>query len=150
MSNGGEMKRREFLGGGAASLAALSGLATLAHPGKVMGANERVRVAICGLHGRGMDHVHNFSKISNVEIAAVCDIDENVTREKVAQMEKMGIAKPATFVDVRKLLDDKSIEAVVIATPHHWHIPIALRALAAGKGRMAIRPCTHTIRLWMT
>ena len=82
MSNGGEMKRREFLGGGAASLAALSGFATLANPGKILGANDRVRVAICGVHGRGMDHVHNFSKIKNVEIAAVCDIDENVVARK--------------------------------------------------------------------
>jgi predicted dehydrogenase len=139
------MKRREFLGGGAASLAALSGFATLASPGRILGANGRVRIAICGVHGRGMDHVHNFSKIKNVEIAAVCDIDENVTREKVAQMEKMGIPKPATFVDVRKLLDDKSIDAISIATPNHWHTLMAIWACQAGKDVYVEKPCSHNL-----
>ena len=103
MSKGKELRRRDFIGSGVASLSALSGIAMMAHPERALGANDRVRIGICGLHGRGMDHVRNFAKIDRVQIAAVCDVDENVTREKVAQMEKMGISKPATFVDVRKL-----------------------------------------------
>src|SRR6185312_8086457 len=95
MANAKELNRRSFLGGSTAGLAALGGLGLLARPQSVLGANNRVRVAICGLHGRGMDHVHNYSKMDDVQIAAVCDIDENVTRERLAQMEKMGIPKPA-------------------------------------------------------
>ncbi len=145
MSNEKELRRRDFIGGGVASLATLNGIAMMAHPERVMGANDRVRIAICGLHGRGMDHVHNFSKLDRVEIAAVCDVDENVTREKVAQMEKMGIPKPATFVDVRKLLEDKSIDAISIATPNHWHTLMAIWACQAGKDVYVEKPCSHNL-----
>ena len=86
----------------------------------VLGANDRVRVALCGVRGRGKDHLRNYSKIKNVEIAAVCDIDDNVVRERIAQIDKMGLPKPATYTDLRKLLEDKSIDAVSIATPNHW------------------------------
>ena len=116
----------------AAGLAAASSVAFITRPERVFGANDRVRVAICGVHGRGMDHVENYSKLSNVQIAAVCDIDENVLRERVAQMEKMGIPKPATFVDVRKLLEEKSIDAISIATPNHWHSLMGIWACQAG------------------
>ena len=134
-----------FSGSGAASLAALSGIAMMARPERVMGANDRVRVAICGVRGRGLDHVHNFAKMKNVEIAAVCDIDENVTREELAEMEKMGIPKPATFVDVRKLLEDKSIDAISIATPNHWHSLMAIWACQAGKDVYVEKPCSHNL-----
>src|SRR5690242_17869492 len=77
MAKAKELNRRDFLGGSTAGLAALGGLGLLVRPQRVLGANDRVRVAICGLHGRGMDHVHNYSKLDNVQIAAVCDIDEN-------------------------------------------------------------------------
>jgi hypothetical protein len=74
MSNGAPLSRRSFLKSGvtsAAGLAAASSVAFLTRPERVFGANDRVRVAICGLHGRGMDHVENFSRLRNVEIAAV-------------------------------------------------------------------------------
>jgi predicted dehydrogenase len=145
MAKAKELNRRDFLGGSTAGLAALGGIGLLARPQSVLGANNRVRVAICGLHGRGMDHVHNYSKLDNVQIAAVCDIDENVTRERLAQMEKMGIPKPATYVDVRKLLEDKSIDAISIATPNHWHSLMAIWACQAGKDVYVEKPCTHNI-----
>ncbi|HJY08935.1 MAG TPA: Gfo/Idh/MocA family oxidoreductase, partial [Bryobacteraceae bacterium] len=145
MSKTNELNRRDFLGGSTAGLAALGGIGLLARPQRVLGANNRVRVAICGVHGRGMDHVRNYSKLENVEIAAVCDIDENVTRERLAQMEKMGIPKPATYVDVRKLLEDKSIDAISIATPNHWHSLMAIWACQAGKDVYVEKPCTHNI-----
>src|SRR5271157_2277437 len=110
MSNDSQLTRRSFLKSGvtgAAGLAAASSVAFITRPDRVFGANDRVRVAICGLHGRGMDHVKNYSQLSNVQIAAVCDPDENVMAERVGRMEKMGIPKPATFVDIRKLLEDK-------------------------------------------
>ncbi len=99
MSNGNELNRRDFLSSGAGA-AALGGLTVLARPARVMGANDRVRIAICGLHGRGEDHLRNYSQIGNVEIAAFCDIDDNVLRQRLAQVEKMGLPKPATYVDI--------------------------------------------------
>jgi predicted dehydrogenase len=148
MSNGAPLSRRSFLKSGVTStagLAAASSVAFLTRPERVFGANDRVRVAICGLHGRGMDHVENFSRLRNVEIAAVCDVDENVLRDRVARMEKRGIPKPATFVDVRKLLEDKSLDAISIATPNHWHSLMGIWACQAGKDVYVEKPCSHNL-----
>ncbi|HEV2233199.1 MAG TPA: twin-arginine translocation signal domain-containing protein, partial [Terriglobia bacterium] len=118
MSTESEISRREFLKNSAktgAGLAALSGITFITHPERVFGANDRVRVAVCGLHGQGFVHVRQYSKIPNVEVAAVCEVDENVLNERLATMQnKMGLRKPETFIDVRKLMDDKSIDAVSI------------------------------------
>lgn len=105
----------------------------LVRPERMLGANDRVRVAICGLHGRGLNHLQNYSQIHNAEVTALCDIDENVLRQRVAQMQKMGLAKPATYVDIRKLLEDHSIDVLSIATPNHWHSLMAIWACQAGK-----------------
>src|SRR5271169_6045743 len=96
-----ELSRREFISrriAAPAGAAALGGISFLAHPERVFGANDRVRVAICGIRGRGMDHVKAYSKIPNVEIAAICDIDENVAAERIATIEKMGVPKPKYVV----------------------------------------------------
>jgi predicted dehydrogenase len=145
MANGTEINRRHFIGNSTAGVFALGGMATLAHPERVMGANDRVRVAICGLHGRGRDHLKNYSHIKNAQIAAICDIDENVLRERLADFEKMGLPKPATYSDVRKLLEDKSIDAISIATPNHWHTLMAIWGCQAGKDVYVEKPCTHNL-----
>ena len=130
MANERDLNRRDFLIGGAA------GLTALARPGMVLGANDRVRVAICGVRGRGGDHLENYAQLPNVQIAALCDIDDSVLRRRLAQMEKMGLPKPATYTDVRKLLDDKSIDAISIATPNHWHSLHGHLGLPGGQRRL--------------
>jgi predicted dehydrogenase len=112
-------------------------------PDRVLGANDRVRLAICGLRGRGGDHVKRFSAVPGVEIAAVCDIDENVIAMRLADIEKRGLPTPKMYVDVRKLLDDKSIDAVSIATPNHWHSLMGIWASQAGKDTYVEKPCSH-------
>jgi predicted dehydrogenase len=139
-----ELNRRDFLGT-AKGLAALGGAALLTDPQRVKGANERVRVAICGMHGRGKDHLHNYSQIRNAEIVAICDIDENVIRARLADMARMGLPKPETYSDVRKLLENKSIDAISIATPNHWHSLMAIWACQAGKDVYVEKPCSHTL-----
>jgi len=143
MSLAKELNRRDFLSGSTAG--ALGTLAVLGGTGKVLGANDRVRVAICGIHGRGRDHLQNFAQIKNCEIAALCDIDENVIRQRLGQMDKMGLAKPATYTDIRKLLEDKSIDAISIATPNHWHSLMAIWACQAGKDVYVEKPCSHNL-----
>jgi predicted dehydrogenase len=146
MSNESEVTRRDFLKTTAktgAGLAALSGISFVTHPERVFGANDRVRIAICGLRGQGFEHVHEYSKMPTVEIAAVCDIDDNVMSQRLAEMEKMGIRKPQTYVDVRKLLEDKSIDAVSIAVPNHWHSLMGIWACQAGKDVYCEKPCSH-------
>src|SRR6202142_2229906 len=145
MSNEKDINRRDFLITGAAGLTALGSAAYLGRAGLVMGANDRVRVAICGVRGRGGDHLHNYSQLPNVQIAALCDIDENVLRQRLTQMEKMGLPKPATYTDVRKLLEDKSIDAVSIATPNHWHSLMAIWGCQAGKDVYVEKPCSHNL-----
>ena len=138
MPAGSAISRRRFLAVGAqvglgiAALAGANGLA-VAQQVPVLGANERVRLAVCGVRKRGFDHVRLFSQIPNVQIVALCDVDENVLRQRLADMDKLGLPKPQTYTDVRKLLEDKSIDAVCIATPHHWHKLIAIWACQAGK-----------------
>jgi predicted dehydrogenase len=140
-----ELNRRDFLSSGTGGVAAVGAMTLLARPTQVLGANNRVRVAICGLHSRGNDHLENYAKIKNAEIAALCDIDQNVLNMRLAQMEKMGLPKPVTYTDVRKLLEDKSIDAVSIATPNHWHTLIAIWACQAGKDVYVEKPCSHNL-----
>jgi predicted dehydrogenase len=133
-----ESKRRDFLKTGA-GMAALS----MMHPERILGANDRVRVAVCGLRGRGFDHIKRYAQLSGVEIAAVCDIDENVIANRLADMEKLGLPKPKTFVDVRKVLEDKSIDAISVTTPNHWHSLMGIWACQAGKDSYVEKPCSH-------
>jgi predicted dehydrogenase len=110
---------------------------------RILGANDRVRIAVCGINKRGWDHVRQFAKLPNVEVAAVCEVDENVIRRRLADMERLGLPKPATYIDVRKLVEDKSIDAVSVATPQHWHALIAIWACQAGKDVYVEKPCSH-------
>jgi predicted dehydrogenase len=146
MSMASETSRREFLKTGArtsAGLAALSGVTFITHPDRVFGANDRVQVAIIGLHGQGFAHVEEYAKIPAACIVAVCDVDENVLNQRLGQMEKMGLSKPKTYADIRKLLDDKSIDAISIATPNHWHSLMAIWGCQAGKDVYVEKPCSH-------
>jgi len=129
--------RRSFLKAAAASLA------TAASARRVLGANDRVRIAVVGLRGRGWDHVQELRPIEGVDIAYFCDVDENVLRKRLADAEKLGIPKPQTYVDIRKLLEDKNVDAVSIATPNHWHSLCGIWAAQAGKDIYIEKPCSH-------
>ena len=129
--------RRDFLKAGAVAAAGFL------RPGRVLGANDRVRVAVVGLRGRGFDHIKNYRGIPNAEIAAICDIDQSVMETRLADMDKMGLPKPKTYVDYRKLLEDKSIDAVSIATPNHWHSLMGIWACQAEKDAYIEKPISH-------
>jgi hypothetical protein len=90
-----ELNRRNFLTK-SAGLTALGSAALLSRSQRAQGANNRVRVAICGVHGRGGDHLENYAQLPNVEIAALCDIDENVLRKRLGEKDAIGLPKPAT------------------------------------------------------
>ena len=132
--------RRSFLRAG--TLAA-TGLATAVSAKRVLGANDRVRVAVIGLRGRGWDHVKGYQPIPGVEIAYFCDADENVLAKRLDDADKLGIPKPKTYFDVRKLLEDKNVDAVSIATPNHWHSLMGIWAAQAGKDIYIEKPCSH-------
>jgi len=119
------------------------GAATLALGGKILGANDRVRVAVCGVRGRGNDHLHGLARVPGTEIAALCDVDESVLNQRLGDAEKLGLARPKSYGDVRKLLEDKDIDAITIAAPNHWHSLMAIWACQAGKDVYVEKPCSH-------
>jgi len=96
--------RRDFLKTMGSSMAVSA--AALALRGKVLGANDRVRVGICGVRGRGNDHLHGFAKVPGTEIAALCDVDESVLNQRLGDAEKLGMAKPKSYGDIRRPLQD--------------------------------------------
>lgn len=106
--------------------------------------NSTVRVAVVGVKGQGNSHIKEYLKMPNVEIAAICDIDEKYRNQRIGEIEKASGKKPKDFVDIRKLLDDKSIDAISIATPNHWHALIGIWACQAGKDVYVEKPCSHS------
>ncbi len=109
----------------------------------VASANDTVRVGCVGVRGQGRTHLRHYGKMDNVEIAAICDIDESVLNERLGDVEKMGRKRPAAYTDLRKLLEDKSIDAISIATPNHNHTLQTIWACQAGKHVYVEKPCSH-------
>jgi predicted dehydrogenase len=132
------MDRRDFLVS-TAVLTAGAAVRGFASP------NETVRMAVVGCGGRGSSHVSAWSGMPNVEIVALCDVDEAHIADKVKWLESKGMKKPSTYVDYRKLLEDKSIDAVSLATPNHWHTLQTIWACQAGKDVYVEKPCSHNI-----
>jgi predicted dehydrogenase len=135
--------RRRFLSGAAAA-----GAATLIFNSKVraLDANEDVRVAIVGTGGRGSDHIKAFSKVKGCRIVAVCDADDNHLGKAVESAEKLQKdQKVQGYQDYRKLLENKDIDAVVTATPNHWHSLVTVWACQAGKDVYVEKPMSHEI-----
>ncbi len=96
------------------------------------------------MHGRGRVLVFSaYSKLDNVEIAAICDVDESVLNSRLADVEKAKGKRPAGFTDIRKLLEDKSIDAISIATPNHHHTLQTIWGCQAGKDVYVEKPCSH-------
>lgn len=110
----------------------------------VWGANETIRVGIVGLRVKGAQHVNAFRTLPGVKVAALCDVDQSILDREVAAFAKRG-EKVRGLRDVRHLLDDKDIDAVVVATPNHWHALISVWACQAGKDVYLEKPVSHNI-----
>jgi predicted dehydrogenase len=107
--------------------------------------NDTIRVATIGLNGRGKDHIKEITGQAGVELVAVCDIDQQVLAKGAKDVETRTGKAPKTFTDYRKLLEDKSIDAISIATPNHWHALMTIQACQAGKDVYVEKPCTHNL-----
>ena len=133
--------RREFLR--AAAFAA----AAPAFAANRLGANERIRVAVVGVRGRGKSAISAFTKLAgshNVELVGLCDVDGPVLDERLTEYEKANGQRLTRWTDMRRVLDDPSIHAVSFATPNHWHALGTVWALQAGKHVYCEKPGTHT------
>lgn len=113
----------------------------------IIGANDRFRIAICGVNGRGKSHIGGFGGQENVEIAYLVDPDSLVLNERINQLrEKGGLSSNVKGVaDVRHVLDDKDIDAITVATPNHWHSQMVIWAAQAKKHIYVEKPASHDI-----
>ena len=133
-----EINRRHFLMSAAALPVALKASALPSQ-------NDTVRVAVVGFNGRGKAHISAYLKIPNVEIAALCDVDAAVVESGCRMVENAGKKRPATFTDIRKLLDDRSIDAVSLATPNFHHTLQTIWGVQAGKDVFVEKPCSYNM-----
>lgn len=115
---------------------------------RILGANDRIRIAVLGINGRGKTHVEEIMDLaskSNVEVVALCDPDMNLLKVAAADFEKKYGKKVAIEQDFRKIYEDKNIDAVTLATPNHWHALQTIWACQAGKDVYVEKPATHNI-----
>lgn len=141
---GQKMSRRDFsrrLIGAAAAGAAFG--ATI--PSSVLGANDRILMAVAGVNGRGRNHIQEWCKIPGVEITWIIDPDTRLYPEIEKMVVELQGKKPKFTTDIRKALEDKNLTAVSTATPDHWHALAAIWACQAGKHVYAEKPLSHTI-----
>jgi predicted dehydrogenase len=107
--------------------------------------NGRINVAVVGFHSRGMDHIRAYSKIPNVRITALCDVDERLFPNAVAEVERLTGHRPITEVDMRRLLHRDDIDAFSLATPDYWHALQTIWACQAGKDVYVEKPVSFSI-----
>jgi predicted dehydrogenase len=109
------------------------------------GANDRLSVAVVGLRGRGRSHMDSYIKSPNTRVAALCDIDGAVLERATASVTQKQGEQPRTYTDFRKLLENKDIDAISIATPNHWHALMTVWACQHGKDVYVEKPASHNI-----
>lgn len=138
----GEVSRRGFLQSAGGLLASAS-VATVSRS-SFAASGERIRHAVIGAGSQGRRHAKTFASFEDCEVVAVCDVDPE-RRERVAG-ELSPSERVAQAEDFRALLENPQIDSVSVATPDHWHTPIALAALKAGKHVYIEKPCCHNVR----
>jgi predicted dehydrogenase len=115
----------------------------------VRGANDEIRLAVAGVRGRGGAHIGDFMKLPGVKVVALCDPDSQVLGNTVQQFKNKYNVEDAAiqgYADVRKILERKDVDALVIATPNHWHALMTVWACQAGKHVYVEKPVSHSIR----
>lgn len=147
-----EKSRREFikksaLGTAGISLGVGSSLSAKSYR-SILGANDRINMAVIGIRGQGFGHVRRWAgmaKDNNVFLKTICDVDENLFAERQQAAEEIQGKKPGTEWDMRKVFEDKDIDAVSIANPNHWHALTTIWAVQAGKDVYVEKPCCHNV-----
>lgn len=142
--------RRNFLrtAGLAAAGAGIAGslpIEALARDKSLVGANDKIRVGVIGVNGMGWSDARSLMKIPEVNIVALCDVDENVMNWRKYELAKAGMAT-TTYGDYRKLLENKDVDVVVIGTPDHWHCLQMADACSAGKDVYVEKPVGNSIQ----
>ncbi len=140
------MKRRTFLKNAALTSAGIPlGMTMLSAKEyrNVSGANDRINFAVIGLHGRGGEHIRSIAACQNTHISHLCDVDQRELDKRSAEVQELLGSAPVLEKDIRKLLESSDIDVITIATPEHWHAPMAIMGLQAGKHVYVEKPCSH-------
>ncbi len=138
------MDRRKFLESSAAAgvVTALSAIAAR----KAVAANDKISVCMVGVKGRGGGVLNTFASLPEVEVRYVCDLDEGVLASRLSQVEQKAGNKPQGIKDYRRVLEDKTLDAIVLGTPDHWHALPTIHACQAGKDVYVEKPDGHNIQ----
>lgn len=106
--------------------------------------NEKVVVGVMGTNSRGEYLAQLFASLTDVEVGFICDVDEKVLQRTIEKVKTLTGKAPKGYKDVRKMLEEKDLDALVVAAPDHWHAPASLMAVKAGKHVYVEKPCCHT------
>jgi predicted dehydrogenase len=141
------MSRRQFITSTSAFAGASLLLCGTGASGKVLGANDRLRIAVAGLKGRGGSHIEGWLEQPNVELAYLVDPDQNEVARRLKEVQdKVGPTCTTKGIsDIREALDDKNVDAISIATPNHWHSLMTIWGAQAGKHVYVEKPMSHDI-----
>ena len=137
--------RRQFIQRTLAAAATVT-VAGTKSSGQVVGANEAIRVAVAGLNGRGSAHISAYVGMPNVRISHLVDPDTRTYASKVRQIQQRSGMAPETASDIRRVLEDRNLTAVSIATPNHWHALMTVWAAQAGKHVYVEKPMSHNVK----
>ncbi len=137
--------RRTLLAGGIASAATLTPLGAALGQRRRVAASDRLQVGLIGCKGMGWSNLTAMLKGADVEAVALCDIDARVLAERGAELRKTTGRAPRLYDDYRRMLDDRSVDAVIIATPDHWHALQLVDAMSAGKDAYCEKPLGNSI-----
>jgi predicted dehydrogenase len=136
--------RREFLDTLAVATAGLAVATTAKSYAQILGSNDRLNFAVIGLNSRAYAHLSSLKANKNsARVTHACDVDSNILRKFAGTAEKEMGEAPATAKDFRKILELKDVDAITIASPDHWHTPMAIAGLQAGKHVYVEKPCSH-------
>ncbi len=139
------INRRSFLKAATALPLAWPGALACTVPfARVRGANNDIRVGVVGFRGHGKTHINAYREMRGVRVAGLCDVDMNILQRGVGEFRNRN-ENVSAYVDVRQMLDDKSIDAVSTATPNHWHALVTVWACQAGKDVCVEKPVSHNI-----
>ena len=138
--------RRSFLKSSITAGLGTAALGNLAQStwAKPLGANEAIRLAVVGCRGKGSGHIREFMKLADCRVVAICDPDQAILDREVSRLKEVE-HHVKTYLDFRKLLEDDEVDAVVIASPNHWHSLMAIWACQAGKDVYVEKPVTHNL-----
>lgn len=129
---------------GAAGVAARGLAAETPAAGAAAGPNDRIRVAIMGVNGRGAALARGFAADPRAEVVTLCDVDHRVAGPLAESMGKDGGRTPTVEGDIRRVLDDADVDVLAVAAPNHWHAPATILGCRAGKHVYVEKPCSHT------